>query len=460
MPLGDFSRPKSDREPPHSLEAEKSVLGACLLDNDAIDEVALWISEADFYRADHAELWTAILALRDAGKPADAVTLAEHLINRGRFEGLGGDEMLADLCGIVPHSANAAYYAGIVRELSVARQLLEASTETLEEIYSRQYTGPELIDRVEERIFRITDRAAVGSTITCKDLIDETFKRLVKLRDNRVVGLPTGYRDLDDLVGGLAPGQLVILAARPSVGKTALGLNIASHVAAEERGVLFISLEMSRQELGNRLISAYGHIPGGDLQKPWFIDHSRMDHVAATCDKISPFPLWIDDTPIRTVSQIQANARRVKHRSPQGLQLVVIDYLGLVNGQKAKGESRQEEVARVSRRLKAMARDLRVPVLCLHQLNRGIEHRDDKLPRMADLRESGQIEQDADMILLLHRPDQAKATERPGEADLIVAKNRNGATGTVTLAFIRAETRFDSFQPAAPPVSEVNVPAF
>ncbi len=423
----------------------------------------MWVTAEDFFRADHAEIWTAILVIRDSGKPVDCVTLADYLMTRGRFDVLGGNAMLTELIESVPgHGANAKYYAGIVREKSVARQLLDAASDTIREIYSHQFTAPELIDKVEERVFAITDRAVVGTTISAKELTDETWSNLQALKERRVIGLRTGFFDLDDMIGGLRPGQLIILAARPSVGKSALALNIASSVASEGNGVLFVSLEMSRSELGNRLVSAYGQVDGASLQRPWFLTDEAWGKIGDACNRVSVFPLWVDDTPARTVGHIAANARRIKHRSPNGLGLVVADYLALINGQRLKNENRQEEVARISKRMKQLARDLKVPVLCVHQLNRQIENRDDRRPRMADLRESGQIEQDADIILLLHRPDLIKPDDRPGEADLIVEKNRNGATGDVRLVFVKELTRFDSIalNPIATPPEDGGPPPF
>lgn len=427
-------------------------MGSCLRDNPQIDECCAWITEADFYRSVYGEVWTAIVAIRDSGKEVNAVTMADHLERLGRFDDIGGDGFLGEICGCVNHGLDAVMYARMIREYSTIRQLIDAASETMEEVYSNRHEAKDLIERFESRVFAITDRAAVGETIDAETLVGQTWERLQSLRERRTVGLPTGFRDLDDMIAGLGPGQLIILAARPAMGKTALALNIASQVAMDGKGVLFVSLEMGRTELGNRLFSSFGNVNGASLLKPWFLQDAQWQSILDACNRISRFPLFIDDTPQRTVSQIAANARRIKHRSPCGIGLIVVDYLGLINGQKLKGESRQEEVARVSRRLKAAARDLRVPVVALHQLNRNIEHRDDHRPRMADLRESGQIEQDADMVLLLHRPEYYKPEDRPGIAELIVAKNRNGQEGTVRLAWNGALTRFDSLAPqdAAP----------
>lgn len=427
---------------------ERAVLGSCLWDNSQIDECSAWIEASDFYRGVHGEVWTAILEIRDAGEAANANTLADELIRRKRFDAIGGDEFLGEVCNRVSHGLDGPGYAKKVREYSTVRQLIDAATETIDEGYSNEHKAQDLIERAESRFFAITDRAAVGETIGADVLVDETYKRLQALKERRAVGLTTGYGDLDGIIGGLGPGQLVILAARPAMGKTALGLNIASQVAADEIPVLFVSLEMGRIELGNRLLSSFGNVSGDSLMRPWFMQPVEWTRIGLAGDRVREFPLYIDDTPKRNVSSIAANARRIKHRSGKGLGLIVVDYLGLIDGQKSRGESRQEEVARISRRLKATAREMRVPLIALHQLNRAIEHRDDHRPRMADLRESGQIEQDADMILLLHRPEYYKAGESPGRAELIVAKNRNGQTGVVHLAFNGPLTRFDSLAPA------------
>lgn len=371
---------------------------------------------------------------------------------------MGGDRYLTELVESVPNEANAVYYAEIVREKSIGRQILEASTETIREIYGNQHHARQLLILAEERIFQIADRDAVGETIGAERLVDDTMERLEQRRRRELVGLPTGFHALDATTGGFLPGQFVILAARPSQGKTALALNIATNVASSGQGVLFISLEMSRLELGDRALSARAMVPGDVLRNPWLFSEPQWKSLLNACGEIAKLPLWIDDTSVRTVSQIQANARRAKHRA--NLSLVVIDYLSLIDTQKAKGESRQEEVARLSRRLKAMARDLKVPVFCLHQLNRQVEHRDDRRPRMADLRESGQIEQDADFVLLLHRPEQYDPNDQPGTAELIVAKNRNGATGIVRLAFAKECMRFDSLASAGTASDDPNAPPY
>ena len=432
-----------------------SALGSCLLDNDQIDEIAAWLQEPDFYRAAHGEVFRAILELRDAGKPVDAVTLADHLIARGRFEAIGGDEFLREICESVPHAANGIYYAKIIRERSIARQILECVTETIEEVYSNLHTAQELVERHESRVFAITDRSVAAETIDAETLVDETWGRLRTLQEKRSVGLPTGFTDLDDMVAGLIPGQYVILAARPGVGKTALALNIAGQVAAGGTGVLFVSIEMGRVELGNRLLASIGMVDGSKLLKPWFMRDEDWAKLGNACAEISRFPLFIDDAPVRTTSQIAAGARRIRRRSPVGLGLIVVDYLGLISGQKTKGESRQEEVAGISRRLRAIGKSLRVPMLVLHQLNRSVESRDDRRPRKSDLRESGQIEQDADVILLLHRRD-----DQPGIVEVIVDKNRNGTEGTVRLAFNGPLTRFDSLAPDIPDIPRPDGPAF
>lgn len=433
----------ADHLPPQNLEAERCTLGAILLDNDVLHDIAQAVKPGDFYRDAHQTIYRAILDLYDQGEPIDAVSLADELTRRGQYKILRGDEMLMEIANSVPHAANGPYHASIVRQKSISRQLIQTCTEIIRDGYSNLHTASELLDMAERRVFAISEAEAIGETRDIGDVIGEVFIAIEARRNGRATGLTTGFTDLDVLTNGFRPGDLVILAARPSQGKTALAMGIAQHAAQEFPGhVLFISLEMGDGPIGERLLASVSRVEGAKLQQPRFMRGDDTDRLSAAAASLQSLRIKIDDTPGRTVTQIGANARRVKSRD--GLSLLVVDYLGLIDGQRDRGDSRQEEVARISRRLKQLARELQCPLLCLHQLNRQSEQRTDRRPMLADLRESGQIEADADCVLLLHRPEFYDPTDRPGIAQLHIAKNRNGPTGTVELAFRKECTRFDS----------------
>lgn len=435
-----------DRMPPQNVEAEKGVIGSVLLDNSAMNEVAMILKPEDFFRDAHRTIYQAILAIYDAGKPFDLLIVAESL--GGAYKSLGGDDTLADILGSVQHSANAAYYAGIVKQKAIGRALIEASNETLRECYSGDFTAEQLLESNERRAFAINESDANGDTVGAAEIVDLAMQRVATRENGEVSGVSTGFADADDMTDGLQPGNLVVVAARPGVGKTSYGLNVADYVStAGGVATLFVSLEMNRAELGERLLSSRARIDNYRLKNPSEMTHRDRQALGQANGVLRSARLFIDDTPIRTVTQIAANARRIRSRHELGL--IIVDYIQLIDGQRIRGESRQEEVARISKRLKGMARELAVPVMILAQLNRESEKRDDRRPRLADLRESGQIEADADVVVLLHRPEMYKPDDRPGEADFIVAKNRNGATGTVKLAYLKSYTRFETLDPTA-----------
>lgn len=433
--------PLADRLPPQNLEAEQGVLCSVLLSNAAMHEVVEVLEPGDFFGAAHAEIYRAILALYDVGKPFDVLILAEAMGDR--YRAVGGDEYIAQVMNSVPHSANAAYYARIVREKAIARGLIVAAEAILRESYSNDFTAEQLVESAERAIFAISESEATGGTLGAAAVLDLALEGIELRERGEVSGIGSGFVDLDDLIDGLQPGNLIIVAARPSQGKTAWALNVADHVSTEGgAGVLFVSLEMNRVELGTRLLSARAKVDGWRLKNPSALTHDDRMALGGASGALRVARLFVDDTPMRSVTQIAANARRTKAR--HGLGLIVVDYIQLIDGQRHKGESRQEEVARISRRLKALARELQVPVIALAQLNREPEKREDRKPRLSDLRESGAIEQDADIVLLLHRPEYYDVNDRPGQADLIVAKNRNGATDTVKFVFLRHCTRFEA----------------
>jgi replicative DNA helicase len=442
------------RLPPQNIVAEQSVLGAILLDNDVLHDVVPLLGVEDFYRDAHQIIYRAIRDLYDLGKPIDGLILAEELARRDQFKKIGGDETLMQILGVVNHSANARYHADIVRQKALGRKLIETSNEILREIYSNSFTSQQLLEHAEQRIFAIADAQTTGDTVEIRDVMTEAMDRIAARSESRhpVTGVATGYYEFDDITGGLQSEQLVILAARPSMGKTALALNICDHAAVQLKiPTLIVSLEMGRLELAERLLCARSRVDGHKLRTGQNLGTREMTLLGKGYDELRSAPLFIDETPARNMLQITANARRLKLR--QNLGLIVVDYIQLVDSEESR-DSRQEQIAKISRRLKTLARELKVPVIALSQLNRAVENREDRRPRMADLRESGAIEQDADLVLLLHRPEYYDATDQPGIAELIVAKNRNGATGSVKLTFLKSYTRFENLANIAEPIDQ------
>lgn len=432
----------TDKLPPHNLEAEQGVLGSILLDNDALHDVAGLLEAGDFWRDVHQVLYRAIVGLYEAGQPADAVTVTAELERRGESDRVDVD-YLAEVIQGVPHAANAVYHAQIVREKAVARRLIAGCTETIQECYAAQQTAAELVDAAERRVFAVADSQVQNDVAVAADVAPETLRRIFSRAEggHALTGLATGFEALDAMTSGLQPEQLVIVAARPSMGKTAFALNVAEHAALGlGRPVLVVSLEMGRHELMERTLCSRAHVDGSRVRSGRGLGRDDRGKLTRAYERIVAAPLVIDDAPSRSVLQIMAAARRMKSR--RGLSLIVVDYIQLVDTEPGR-DNRQEQVAKISRRLKALAREVECPVVALSQLNRMVEAREDKRPRMADLRESGAIEQDADLVLLLHRPEYYDPDDQPGVAELIVAKNRNGATGTVRLAFRRRQTRFE-----------------
>jgi replicative DNA helicase len=441
-----------DRLPPQNIEAEQGVIGSIFLSNAAMHDVAPILKPEDFFRDAHREIYLAALDLYDRGKPFDVVILAEAMGDR--YRAIDGDRVMARILESVPHAAHAGYYAAIVRQKARSRALIDCANEILRDGYSNNFTAEQLVESAERRVFAVADDEATGDTLEASQVITLAMGRLDDREQGESSGIETGFADLDDLTDGLLPGNLIIVAARPSVGKTSLALNIAEF-ASTTKGVatLLVSLEMNRIEVGERLLSSYSRVDNYRFKNTDALSNHDRRAICEAEVALRQSRMFIDDTPIRTVTQIAANARRL--RSRHNLGLVIVDYIQLIDGQRLKGESRQEEVARVSKRLKGLARELELPVVCLAQLNRESERRDDRRPRLADLRESGQIEADADVVILLHRPDLYDPNDRPGEADMIVAKNRNGATGTVRLVYLKHCTRFESMAPYITPRADV-----
>ncbi len=431
-----------DRTPPQDNDAEQSVLGSMLLSKDAIADVIETVKGTDFYRPAHETIYDAMVDLYGRGEPVDPVTTAAELQRRGELGRIGGAPYLHTLSASVPIAANAGYYAEIVREKAILRRLVDAGTRIAQMGYAGEGQVDDVVDRAQAEVYGVTDKRASEDYAPLSAIMESTLDEIeaISNRDGEMVGVPTGFADLDELTNGLHGGQMVIIAARPAMGKSTLGLDICRSASIHHNmsSVIF-SLEMTRNEITMRMLSAEARIP---------LNHMRNGHMndedwaklARKMGEVSSAPMFIDDSPNMTMMEIRAKARRLKQR--HDLRLIVIDYLQLMSSGK-KVESRQLEVSEFSRQIKLLAKELEVPIIALSQLNRGPEQRADKRPMMSDLRESGSIEQDADMVILLHREDAyEKESTRPGEADLIVAKHRNGPTRDVVVAFQGHYSRF------------------
>ena len=439
------------RTMPHDDVAEQSVLGGMLLSKDAIADVVESLRASDFYKPAHETIYEAILSLYGHGSPADAITVADELKKRGELTRVGGASYIHTLIASVPTAANAQYYAEIVKEHAIMRRLIEAGTKIAQLGYANETEVDTLVDQAQAEIYAVTDGNAKEDYVSFSEALEETINE-IDANSNRpdgVYGVPTDFIEFDELTGGLHGGQMIVIAARPGVGKSTLALDIARSASIHHQmTTVFFSLEMSRTELAMRILSAEGKISMGRLKKG-DLDTEGWTNLATLQGRIDSAPLFIDDSPNMTLMEIRAKCRRLKQRND--LKLVVLDYLQLMSSGK-KVESRQQEVSEFSRSLKLLAKELDVPVIALSQLNRGSEQRTDKRPMVSDLRESGSIEQDADMVILLHRADMYNPdSERVGEADMIIAKHRGGPTRTIPLAFSGKYSRFNNMANEAPP---------
>ncbi len=438
------------RVPPHSIEAESSVLGGLLLDNGAWDRVGDLLADIDFYRHEHKLIYAAIGALINTSKPADVITVNEQLQNQGKAEEMGGLGYLNSLAQYVPSASNIRRYAEIVRERSILRKLVSASDEIATNAFNPQGKAIDrILDEAEQKIFNIGEE---GSRMkqgfqSMDTLVVELMDRVQEMADNPndITGVPTGFYDLDRMTSGLQPGDMVVLAARPSMGKTAFAINIAEHVALNEGlPVAVFSMEMGASQLAVRVVGSIGRIDQGHLRTGKLSD-DEWPRLTEAIEKLRTVSLHIDETPGLTSSELRANARRLARQCGK-LGLIVVDYLQLMNGSGgAGGDNRATELGEISRGLKMLAKELQCPVIALSQLNRSVEQRTDKRPMMSDLRESGAIEQDADIIMFIYRDDYYnKDSKDPGVAEIIIGKQRNGPTGTVRLTFLKNLTRFES----------------
>jgi replicative DNA helicase len=435
--------------PPHDLLAEQSAIGGMLLSKDAVADVLETVRGGDFYLPKHELIFEAMLNLYSHGEPTDVIAVTDELTKTGELTRAGGAEYLHTLTGLVPTAANAGFYSTIVAEKAILRRLVEAGTRIVQMGYASEGEVVDLVNTAQAEIYAVTGGVESEDFIPLTEAVTTAIDEIeaAQGRDGKMVGVPTGFAELDELTNGLHPGQLIILAARPALGKSTLGLDFARSAAiGHDLPTIIFSLEMGRSEIAMRLLSAEASVPLQHMRKGT-VHTNDWKTIAQTRGRINDAPLYIDDSPNMTLVEIRAKCRRLKQRV--GLKMVIIDYLQLMTSGK-KVESRQQEVSEFSRALKLLAKELEVPVIAISQLNRGPEQRADKKPALSDLRESGSLEQDADMVILLHRESAYEAENpRAGEADFIVAKHRNGPTRTITVGFHGHFSRFVDLPPGA-----------
>jgi replicative DNA helicase len=434
------------RIPPHNIQAEQSVLGSMLLDKDIIPTVTEILKGEDFYREDNKEIFEAIMDLFNSAEPIDLITVSEQLKLRGTLDSVGGLEYLSNIASAVPTTANARHYAKIVEEKSLLRNLIRASSDIVNMGYEASEEVSYVIDRAEKNIFDILQKRNLQGFTIIKDVLVDTFDRLEELYNSKgvVTGIPTGFTDLDYKTAGLHNSDLVLIAARPAMGKTAFVLNIAQYAAVHAKvPVAIFSLEMSKDQLVNRMLCNEAMVDAQRM-RTGKLEDDDWQKIARALGPLSEAPIYIDDTPGTSIMEIRAKCRRLKLEKDVGM--IVIDYLQLMQG-RGKNESRQQEISDISRSLKILAKELGVPVLCLSQLSRGPESRTDHRPMLSDLRESGAIEQDADIVIFLYRDDYYNPdTEKKNIAEVILAKHRAGSTGTVELVWLGQYTKFANLE--------------
>lgn len=433
-----------DKLPPQNLEAEQSILGAILIDNDALPKALEILDPEDFYKLSHRKIFYAMTELFDRNEPIDLITLTDYLKRKDDFEAVGGISYLSSLVNMIPTAANIKYHSHIVRERALLRGLLRSATEIASKVYEDNLDAEDLVDYAEKSIFAISDKRIKASFVTLKEVIKDSFEMIEHLYDKKetVTGVPSGFRDLDDLTTGFQKGDLIIVGGRPSMGKTAFSLNIAQHVGLElKETVAIFSLEMAKEQLALRMLCSEAMVNSNSIRKG-FIKKEDWHKLTSAASNLTGAPIFIDDSSSITVLELRAKARRLKME--HGLSLVIVDYLQLMRG-KGSFERREQEISDISRSLKALAKELSIPVIAVSQLNRSVESRRPPKPMLADLRESGAIEQDADVILFLYR-DEVYNKDNPankGKAEVDIAKQRNGPAGvTVHLTYISNCTRF------------------
>jgi replicative DNA helicase len=446
--------PYRDRLPPWSEDAEQAVLSAMLIDQDAVLRAIEHVNDSMFYAERHRRIFRAMVSIAEKGGVVDPLTLSDELQRRGELEGSGGKDYIGFLVDAVPTAANIEYHAAIVREKGILRRLIEVSTAIVTDAFEAKLTARELLDEAESKIFQVSQAQTKDGFTRIKELLWPTMERIEALAASgqTVTGVASGFKDLDEMTSGFQPADLIIVAARPSMGKTAFTLNIAQHAAIEDKvPVAFFSLEMSKESLVQRMLTSEARIDAQRLRKGMLRDDD-ITRLARAAGILSSAPVWIDDTPGITILEMRSKARRLKAES--GIGMVIVDYLQLMQGP-AGSESRQQEVSQISRGLKALAKELNVPVIALSQLSRAPEQRtgDNKRPQLSDLRESGAIEQDADLIMFLFRqefydgPTDKDGNSLEGKAEVIIGKQRNGPIGSVNMFFHKQYTRFESYTP-------------
>src|SRR5687767_7548732 len=438
-----------ERTLPHNLEAEKSVLGAILIQNEAFNHAAELIDAKDFFRTAHSRIFEKMIVLSERGDAIDFITLKEELSKSGELDDVGGPAYIASLADGVPRSANVEYYARIVKEKATLRNLIYSANKILAEAYEGEQEPDILLDEAERQIFSIAEDRIRAGFVPLRDLVQSSFATIEKLQQHKgaITGVPTGFLDLDEMTSGLQPSDLILVAARPSMGKTSFVLNIAQHIGTQtDMTVGFFSLEMSKEQLFMRMLTSEARIDAHRFRTGYLNekDYGRLSHALGT---LAEAKVFIDDTASIGVLEMRAKARRLK--AEHGLHLVVIDYIQLMQG-RGRFESRQAEIASISRSLKGLAKELHVPIVALSQLSRASETRADHRPQLSDLRESGALEQDADVVMFIYRAEQYRDadgnpnTEEQGTAEIIIGKQRNGPIGTAKLAFIKEHTRFEN----------------
>jgi replicative DNA helicase len=445
------------RHMPESLAAEAAVLGSMIIDPECISDVLEQLGTDAFYRIEHQMIFGALVALyeKNRGGNLDAVLLRDELEKRGQLEEVGGVEYIAKILDSVPSSANVIYYAGIIKDKQLLREIITAASEILNDAFSGDGEPNEKLDEAERKIFAVTDKKVSSSATPLLELVKKAYE-LIDERNGRqvlVTGLSTGYLALDQKTCGLQDGEMIVIASRPSMGKTSLAMNIAEHIALVEKvPVAIFSLEMGRQQIAERFLCSRGAIDAMKVRKGILSDED-YNVLRNACGELGDAPIYIDDTSALTPLELRAKARRLRGR--HGIRCIIVDYLQLMHLGLGKVESRQQEITTISRYIKSLARELNIPVVVLSQLNRALEGREDHRPRMSDLRESGSIEQDADVVMLLHREDyyHQSEEEHDSKAELIIAKQRNGPTGKVELIFRERITRFENASFADEPAS-------
>jgi len=430
--------------PPQNLEAEESVLGAMLLSPTAVGTVSEILSASDFYRESHAKLYRASLALWGKGEPVDAITLSNELDERGELESIGGQARVAELAALVPSTSNVEHYARIVKEMATLRGLVRAGQEISRLGQERPGEVSDLVDRAEQIVFELGQQRVTSDFSHIEQLLKESFERITQLYEagTEITGQPSGFRELDLLTSGFQPGNLVILAARPSMGKSALGLCIAANLGVRhEVPVALFTLEMSKSEVTQRMMCSEAKVESQRL-RTGRLAPDDWPRLTTACDRLTKAPIYVDDTGSTTIMELRSKARRLKSREPS-LGLIVVDYLQLMTSG-ATAENRVQEVSQISRALKVLARDLDVPILAMSQLSRAVEQRHDKRPILSDLRESGSLEQDSDLVFFIYRDEYylGEESDQQGIAEVHLAKHRNGPTGTVKLSFLRRYAKF------------------